>query len=123
MTAAAPAADSGVVEAPGEATALAPEIGTLVLRKALAAGRELALLDVRTPGEYEVGHIEGALNVPVYELDDKLDEVREFQNGRELVVYCEVGGRTRKAAAMLQAAGFEHVVQYIPGMREWRQEE
>jgi len=101
---------------------LRPVIGTEMLRRELTAGRDVALLDVRSPGEYASGHIDGALNIPVNQLAGKLDQVRDFQHGRELVVYCEVGGRTKQAAKVLQAAGFEHVVLYLPGMREWRKQ-
>jgi len=56
------------------------------------------LVDVRTPGEYAAGHIPGSLNLPLDALRDHLDELE----GRNVVVYCEVGQRAHTAAALLQ---------------------
>ncbi|MCG7321802.1 FAD-dependent oxidoreductase [Arsenicicoccus bolidensis] len=67
-----------------------------------AAQREGAtVLDVRTPGEFAAGAIPGAVNVPVDEVRERLDEVPEG----ELVVHCAVGIRAHVATRILQASG------------------
>lgn len=58
-------------------------------------------VDVRTPGEYERGTIPGAINVPVDELRDRLDEFE----GKKVLVHCQVGLRGHVAATMLTNAG------------------
>ncbi|MCC6995380.1 MAG: rhodanese-like domain-containing protein, partial [Deltaproteobacteria bacterium] len=61
------------------------------------------LLDVRTAGEFAGGHIEGALNIPVQELGQRLGELGD--KARPIVVYCRSGKRSSRAASMLKGAG------------------
>lgn len=65
------------------------------------------VLDVRTPGEYRAGHYEGALNLPLQELETRLDELKDKQ--RAVVVYCASGMRSAQAARILASAGFSDV--------------
>ena len=74
--------------------------------RALVSGGAL-LLDVRTPGEYASGHIEGALNIPVQELAGRLGELKDKQ--RDIVVYCRSGGRSAQAKRLLSSEGFSSV--------------
>lgn len=66
-------------------------------RKLVAEGA--LLLDVRTPSEFGGGHVAGAVNVPVDELERRLAEIPK---GREIVVYCRSGARSARAATVLQ---------------------
>ena len=74
-------------------------------RELVASGA--LLLDVRTPGEFAGGHIEGALNIPVQELGTRVSEVGP--TSRPVVVYCRSGGRSCAAAGILSQAGYEVV--------------
>jgi len=62
------------------------------------------VLDVRTPAEYAAGHVEAARNIPVDELPARLSEV---PRGAPVVVYCQSGRRSARAAATLREAGYE----------------
>lgn len=62
------------------------------------------LLDVRTPGEFADGHLDGALNVPVQALPAG---AAELPKDRPVVVYCRSGRRSAAAAEMLRARGWE----------------
>lgn len=73
-------------------------------RKLVAEGAQL--IDVRTPMEFRQGHIKGALNIPVDELNRRVDEVAR---DRTVVVYCRSGARSSRAAAMLQGEGITNV--------------
>lgn len=64
--------------------------------------RGALLLDVRTPGEFAEGHVEGAINIPVQDLGMRVGEITK---GREVVVYCRSGGRSAVAAQMLRGRG------------------
>lgn len=65
---------------------------------------EYILLDVRTQLEYENGHIPGAINIPVDELRDRLQEL----DPKKLVVeYCKVGHRAHVADRILSQHGFQ----------------
>ncbi len=61
------------------------------------------LLDVRTPREFERGHVPGALNIPVDELRDRLDEI---DPPKEIYEYCQVGVRAHTAYRILKQHGF-----------------
>lgn len=85
-----------------------------------AGARELVkngatLLDVRTPGEFSSGHIEGAKLIPVQELGGRVEEVGP--KDKPVVVYCRSGARSSAAAAMLAKAGYE--VHDLGGMGNW----
>ena len=61
------------------------------------------LIDVRTPREFERGHVPGALNIPVDELRDRLDEI---DPSKEIYEYCQVGVRAHTAYRILKQHGF-----------------
>ncbi|HEX5861199.1 MAG TPA: rhodanese-like domain-containing protein [Nocardioides sp.] len=75
---------------------------------------DLTVLDVREPVEWQHGHIDGALHIPLTELVERLDEVPE---GRMLVV-CQVGGRSAQAVAYLNQRGHD-AVNLRGGMVDW----
>jgi phage shock protein E len=74
------------------------------------------LLDVRTPGEFTSRHIDGALNIPVQELDRRMGELG--QKDRPVVVYCRSGSRSARAAQMLKRAGYS-AVHDLGAMGSW----
>jgi len=82
---------------------------------ALAAGQG-ALLDVRSRGEWAAGHLPGAVNLPLGELEQRLDEV---PRGRPLIVQCQTGARAAIAVSLLKARGLGEVVLYTGGFAEW----
>ena len=73
------------------------------------------LLDVRTPGEFSAGHIDGAVNIPVQELGSRLNEL---DVASPVVVYCRSGQRSSFAAGTLKNAGFASVSDLGP-MSAW----
>jgi len=79
------------------------------------AGEE-TVLDVRGAGEWQAGHIPDALNIPVGELDQRLDEV---PRNRAVIVHCQTGARAAMATSILQARGLKDVSQFPGGFAEW----
>jgi rhodanese-related sulfurtransferase len=79
---------------------------------------ETRLLDVRTPGEFEAEHIEGAYNVPLDTLAEHGAELRAGITG-PVVLVCRSGQRARKAEAALQAAGMDNLYVLDGGMSAW----
>ena len=77
------------------------------------------LVDVRTSEEFADGHIDGAINIPVSQLDARLAEVGA--KTRPVVVYCFSGARSRRAADALRTAGFTKVHD-LGGMSRWNQQ-
>ena len=75
---------------------------------------DIMLVDVRTPDEFEIGSIEGAVNIPLYELRDRLDEV---DRNRTVVVFCGVGLRAYHAERILVQHGFTDVFNLSGGYK------
>jgi NADPH-dependent 2,4-dienoyl-CoA reductase/sulfur reductase-like enzyme/rhodanese-related sulfurtransferase len=73
---------------------------------AAPAGERPFLVDVRSPQEFEGGHIPGAVNIPV---DDLRSCLGELPRDREIAAYCQVGQRGYLATRILLQAGFEVV--------------
>jgi len=84
----------------------APGMTPDALQEALDAGESLRVLDVRSAREYHGRHLRGALNIPLDELRERLNEVP--QDG-PLVVHCGVGYRSYAAQQILTHAGFPDV--------------
>lgn len=102
--ASAPASPGQQPQAPG-----APVSGSRISGK---QARQLVqegatLLDVRTPGEFSSGHIEGALNIPVSQLAGRLEQLGA--KDAPIVVYCLSGARSRSAVRMMMGQGFTRV--------------
>lgn len=78
--------------------------------------RGALLVDVRTPGEYNAGHIDGALNIPLQELGRRVGELGD--SGRDIVLYCRSGNRSGQARKMLLGAGYS-AVHDLGGIDRW----
>ncbi|HRG23653.1 MAG TPA: FAD-dependent oxidoreductase [Chitinophagaceae bacterium] len=74
------------------------------------------LLDVRTVREFEAGHIEGAVNIPVDEIRNRLNEI---PIGKRIDIYCEAGLRGYLASRILRQNGFNEVFNLSGGYVLW----
>lgn len=74
------------------------------------------LVDVRTPGEFNAGHIPGAVNVPLQELGARLKQLGAKE--KPVVLYCASGSRSSMAMSVLKNAGFQQVFN-LGGMGRW----
>ena len=72
--------------------------------EALPRDGSVILLDTRTPAEYGRGHIEGAVNLP---LDELLERLPELERGKPIYVNCHSGLRSYLACRILMQNGFE----------------
>lgn len=92
------------------------------LQQAISADRSydekdaVVLVDVRTPAEYAGGHIPTAVNIPVEELVDRLDEI---PHDRTAIIYCSTGYRAAIAVEALHLLGYDLVQGFAPGYRGW----
>lgn len=79
------------------------------------------LIDVRTPKEFESGHLKGAKNHHIYDKDFK-EQVSYLDKEKPVYVYCKSGGRSHEAAEQLKAMGFKKVYDLQGGISEWKGE-
>ncbi len=77
------------------------------------------LLDVRTAGEYKEGFIGEALNVSVSEIDVNMNKMPKDKEA-SILVYCQTGARSSKAAARLAKEGYQNVFNLNGGIAAWQ---
>ncbi len=65
------------------------------------------LVDVRTPGEFLEGHVQGSVNIPLASIPNQLVK---FKNKKNIIVFCRSGARSGQAKTILQQNGFNHVI-------------
>jgi len=94
-------------------------ISNQALADEIKNGKAPLILDVRTPEEFQAGHIPGAVNIPHDQLASRLSEL-PISKSDEVVVHCEKGGRAAKAEAVLEGAGYTKVEDLQGHMHEWR---
>ncbi len=90
--------------------------------EAIRADATMVILDVRTLEEYRsrTGHLEGAILLPVQELEQRIGELEQHKD-RALLVYCRVGNRSRFAQMILEAHGFT-AANMTGGITQWNDE-
>jgi len=84
--------------------------------------KDVIILDVRTPQEYQEGHISNAINIPVQILGQQLDKLNNFKD-KKILVYCRSGNRSAIASQILDRAGFKNVYNLKGGLFEWKASE
>lgn len=90
------------------------------LNARLAAAQNMLVLDVRNAEEFAgpLGHIAGAINIPLAELDHRRHEL-EPHRARTIAVVCLTDKRSTQAIHQLSAAGFTHLLLLSGGMKAW----
>ena len=76
------------------------------------------ILDVRTEEEYAAGHIEGAILIPDYEIQEKAEEILPDKS-QLILVYCRSGRRSKNAASTLASLGYTNVKEF-GGIIDWK---
>ena len=81
---------------------------------------KVQLIDVRTPEEFNEGHIKNALNIDFYE-SDFLTQMNKLDKSKPVYVYCRSGGRSGKTALQLKKQGFTEVYDLEGGILDWKE--
>lgn len=97
-----------------------PNISVEQLKEKIDQNEEIVLLDVRTKKEFtgSLGHLEGAILIPLKELSSRVNELDSLKNS-DFVVYCKVGVRSRRATKILLENGFT-AFNLLGGMNAWQ---
>ena len=82
--------------------------------------KEIQLLDVRTPQEYQQGYIKGAVLINFFDPNFVTKVSTRFDKNKPLYIYCAVGGRSNKSAKKLISVGFESVYDLKGGFTKWK---
>lgn len=93
----------------------AVEIDYGTLQDMIKSDSSTILLDVRSPQEFKEGHLLGALNLPLSELKNKVSLLLP-NHGQTIIVYCKMGGRSKKATSILNKMGYTNVYQLKGGL-------
>lgn len=96
------------------------QLSVHALSALMASATPPLLLDVRRQAEFDMGHISGAVLLPVSDLRQRMEEVRERSKSGAIAVVCLSGNRSVNAAVLLKRAGFEKVFNVVGGMAHWK---
>ena len=83
-------------------------LASLLAATPLAALAETYLIDVRSPAEYAEAHADGAVNIPVDEVSQKISEITQDHDA-DIYVYCRSGRRAGVAQQVLNGMGYRKV--------------
>jgi molybdopterin/thiamine biosynthesis adenylyltransferase/rhodanese-related sulfurtransferase len=92
-----------------------PQISVTDYKRKRDQAEDIYLLDVREPHEFQIANLGGHL-IPLGDLPSR---IAELDPNREIVVHCKMGGRSQKAAEILQQAGFKKVQNLAGGITAW----
>jgi glyoxylase-like metal-dependent hydrolase (beta-lactamase superfamily II)/rhodanese-related sulfurtransferase len=95
----------------------APAVEELSVEAVAGRVASSLVLDVREPQEHARGHIPGALNIPQADLASRLSDI---PRGRPIIVVCEVGQRSLRAAQFLKQVGFTDIASLKGGTSAWQ---
>jgi len=85
----------------------------------LAENSDIVLIDVRTPEEFQEGHLDGAQLINFYDANFQAD-VEKLDTAKKYVVYCRSGGRSSKSVSAMKKMGFEDVYNMSGGVLAWQ---
>jgi len=103
-----------IVPVLGKGSGLSPQDMVQLMNREKAV-----VIDVCEPGEFAQGHVIGAKNLPLGELEAKLAQVVK-NKATPVVMVCQVGARSARAAATAQKLGYENVQSLAGGLKAWQ---
>ena len=86
----------------------------------MANTKKLQLVDVRTPEEFQAGHITDAVMIDFKSADFR-EKVKSLKKRKPVAVYCKSGNRSGQAFAILQEMGFRKIYDLEGGITAWQQ--
>ena len=95
-----------------------PTITPRELKARLDAGDDLLILDVREPHEWEISNL-GELGAVLIPRGQLLEHLGELDTAREIVIHCQMGGRSAQAVRELQAHGYRKLYNLAGGINKW----
>ena len=94
-------------------------VSAIKFSEIISNDKSVIIIDVRTPDEFNKGHLKNSLNVNWF--DENFDEnLNIFSKDLPVLVYCLSGGRSSKANERIKSLGFKNVYELDGGILEWR---
>ncbi len=84
----------------------------------IKARPDLVIIDVRTPGEFAGGHIDGAINID-FRNANFASHISKLDGSKEYLIHCRSGGRSTRSLTTFKDAGFSHILHMDGGMIGW----
>ncbi len=79
---------------------------------------DFKIIDVRTPAEYNAGHISNSQMIDYY-ADDFLTRLNKLDKNKVYLIYCRSGNRSGKTIPMMKKLGFKKVYNMLGGVKSW----
>tara|TARA_Y100000741_G_scaffold347263_1_gene314394 strand:+ start:730 stop:1098 length:369 start_codon:yes stop_codon:yes gene_type:complete len=89
------------------------------LYKSHIENNSVQLIDVRTPEEYNLGHINGAVNIDYKNENIFYRSFKKLDKSKSVYLYCRSGNRSKKSADILIELGFSRIYDLKGGFIEW----
>lgn len=81
----------------------------------------IQLIDVRTPSEFNKGHITNATNIDFFDKNFK-QKLSKLNNQKAIYIYCASGNRSGKTTRILKELGFNKIYDLDGGIKKWKKE-
>jgi rhodanese-related sulfurtransferase len=94
------------------------KVTTLQATQMINQGKAV-IVDVRDPAAFAAGHLRDAKNIPLKELSNRISELDKAKN-KAVIVVCQTGVQSSKAAAQLKKAGFNEAFSLDGGISAWQ---
>ena len=86
------------------------------MQEIINKNKKVLLIDVRSVQEFKEGHLRGAINIPLYELEKHLEDLKDKE--QVIIVYCARGYRSKQAKEKLEKLGYKNVYSLKGGLEE-----
>ena len=81
--------------------------------------KDTLLIDIRTKEEFDEKNIDGAINIPLQNLMQDIDEIIDYKD-KSVIIYCRSGHRSIIACNLLEMEGFKHIYNLEKGIIEYK---
>jgi len=87
--------------------------------KEVVVGKDVQLVDVRTPDEYNAGKIGDAINIDYFDQEAFKKQFEKFDKNKAIYLYCRSGHRSHESAVLLEKMGFKEIYDLEGGYLAW----
>lgn len=95
------------------------KLNVTAFQTGITSNKGAIVLDVRTPGEFQGGHLATAVNIN-YNSDQFAVEINKLDKTKTYYVYCTAGVRSARAATLMRSQGFPNVLELKEGLNGWQ---